>query len=50
MVRLAHLKMDPVRVAEWICRELGPDATRVLRDALDKAMTNPTEDNPFREE
>jgi hypothetical protein len=30
--------MDPVRVAEWINRELGPDATRAIRNAFDAAL------------
>jgi hypothetical protein len=37
-IRLQHLAMDPVRVAQWIHRELGPDATRAIRNAFDAAL------------
>jgi hypothetical protein len=37
-IRLQHLAMDLVRVAQWIHRELGPDATRAIRNAFDAAL------------
>jgi hypothetical protein len=40
-IRLAHLKMDPARVAVWVCQRLGPDAARAIRDAFDQALGDP---------
>jgi hypothetical protein len=42
IIHIAHLKISPVEVAHYICRELGPHATRALRDALDQALAEPT--------
>jgi hypothetical protein len=41
-IRLAHLKMDPARVARWVCQRLGPDAGRAIRDAFDEALADPS--------
>jgi hypothetical protein len=52
-IRLTHLAMDPVRVAQWISMKLGPEATLAIRDAFDHVLADPTitaEYNPFREE
>jgi hypothetical protein len=38
IIRLAHLEMAPVQVAQWLARELDPDKARAFCDALDQAL------------